>query len=349
MTRTYICIKDFPNTHIKVGDEIEIKKLDNGEYIIDGAIQTTAEITYEYFKKKRLEGWQYSPYSHSKIETWVSCPKKFEWNYIIKPPRVEMPSPILEKGTLFHAVLEFHINDNLENFDIPDQFKALTSKDCEKIIEQALDFAETSSIYKWIKNLPGKKIPEQEIFLGAKLEPVETLEVSLIRGFIDLLVYDEKTNACYIFDWKTGGKSKEDLKKWPKPKDQLELYAVWANQVFGADYIETAFVYVEHDHMAKYIFEGSDIASLKKKFKDKIHNIETDNKFVKNLSQLCLWCDFKEICIGIPSNVDPRSLTKDDVFNSAKAFSKEQKPTPITNSKNSNFLAKIRDKSTKTS
>ena len=28
--------------------------------------------------------------------------------------------------------------------------------------------------------------------------------------------------------------------------------------VFGADYIETAFVYVEHDYMAKYIFEGSD-------------------------------------------------------------------------------------------
>ncbi len=317
-------------------------KLDKGDYVNDKALQTTVETTYEFFKKKRLEGWKYSPYSHSKIETWVSCPKKFEWNYIIKPHRIEVPNPILEKGTLFHAVLEFDIIDKLDEFDILDNFNALSKTDADKIITQALEFSETSEIYKWIKSLPGVKLPEQEIFLGAQLEPVKCLEDSLVRGFIDLVIYDKKTNVCYIFDWKTGGKSKEDLKKWPKPKDQLELYAIWANQIFGATYIESAFIYVEHDHMSKYIFEEDDIPALKKKVKEKINNIEIDEQFGKNLSQLCLWCDFKELCLGIPADADPRSMTKADVFEAAKKL-KGNKPKKH-NSKNSNFIDRIRKK-----
>lgn len=339
MTRKYVCIEPFPGVDaFGKNDIIEIEKLEDGNYVIDGAIQTDRETVYKHFKIVHLPGFTYAPYSHSKMETWVSCPKKFEWNYIIKPPRTEVPSPILEKGTLFHAVLEFDMVDKLDEFDIPDKFKALTKKDAEEIIGQALTFADESDIYNWIKGLAGKKVPEQEMFLGPKLEPVETLEESLIRGFIDLMIYDEESKACYIFDWKTGGKSKEDLKKWPKPKDQLELYAIWANQVFGAEHIETAFVYVEHDHMAKYVFESSDIPTLKKKFKDKINNIENDNKFEKNLSQLCAWCDFKEGCIGIDALRDPRSITKEEIMEAAKGTPKENKKSH----KNTAFLNKIK-------
>lgn len=339
----YECIKDFPSTGSSIGDTVEIEKQQDGNYLIEGVGLIDSNVTYEYFKKKKLEGFTYAPYSHSKMETWVSCPKKFEWNYIVRPPRTQIASPILEKGTLFHAVLEFDMVDNLENFDIPDNFSALTKKAAEDIIGQALDFTENSKIYKWIKELKGEKIPEQEMFLGAKLEPVKTLEDSLIRGFIDLLIYDEETNSCYIFDWKTGGKSKEDLKKWPKPKDQLELYAVWANQMFGANYIETGFVYVEHDHIAKYVFEENDIKVLIKKFKNKINNIEIDESFDKNLSQLCAWCDFRELCLGLSIDRNPREITKEEIFaagrnKSVKALS--------NNSKNTAFLEKLKNKNT---
>jgi len=334
----YECIKEFPGLSCIPGDIIDIQKNDKG-YLIDGACLTDSETTYKHFKKKKIPGYNHAPFSHSKMETWIGCPKKFEYNYIIRPPRIAGPNPILEKGTLFHAVLEFDMVDNLEGFDIPDNFSALSKSDCSDIITQALDFAETSEIYQWIKGLDGDKVPEQEMFLGAELEPVETLEDSLIRGFIDLIIWDEKTESCYIFDWKTGGKSKEALEKWPKSRDQLELYAIWANQVFGAKYIETAFVYVEHNHMAKYVFEDKDIISLKKKFKTKINNIESDITFNKNLTQLCAWCDFRELCLGLSIDKNPRDITKDEIFSAGRTLKKNK-----TNTKNSNFLNKLKER-----
>lgn len=343
MIRKYVCIEPFPNVNtFGINDIVEIEKLEDGNYVIDGAIGSDREHVYKHFKlAPHLPGFRFAPFSHSKMETWTQCPKKFEWNYIIKPPRVECPNPVLEKGTLFHGILEFDINNNLESFELPDTFKALKPEDASIIIDQALNFIETSHTYNWIKNLKGLKIPEQEIFLGHNLKPVETLEQSLIRGFIDLLIFDETTNSCYIFDWKTGGKSKDDLKKWPKPKEQLELYAIWANQALGAEYIETAFIYVEHDHMAKYIFEKDDISSLKNKFKNKINNIEIDNTFKRNLSQLCAWCDFKEICIGIDSTRDPRSITKDEIMNAGKPNAVK---TNKVHGKNTAFLDKLKSR-----
>ncbi len=335
----YECIMDFPPTGSVVGDVINIDKNDKG-YVIDDAGIIDSDTTYKHFKKRKIPGFQYAPFSHSKMETWASCPKKFEYNYIIRPPRVSVPNPILEKGTLFHAVLEFDIIDNLEGFDIPDNFKALNHEQAGAIIEQALEFTENSDIYSWIKSLPGEIVPEQEMFLGPKLEPVDCLEDSLIRGFIDLIIWDEKTSSCYIFDWKTGGKSKEALVKWPKSKDQLELYAIWAYETYGAEYIESAFVYVEHDHMAKYVFEAKDIPTLKKKFLNKVNGVEKDTKFPKTLTQLCAWCDFHEICLGIPHDRDPRSITKDEIFEAARGNGapKANKPS----SKNNAFLNKLK-------
>jgi CRISPR/Cas system-associated exonuclease Cas4 (RecB family) len=337
----YECIKPFPPMGTEIGEIYDIEKQCDNTYVIEETGTVEGDVLYEFFKKKMIDGWKYAPYSHSRMESWVGCPKKFEYQYIIKPPRKSVPNPILEKGTLFHGILEFDMVDKLEEFDLPDKFKALSKEDAEKIIGQALNFSETSEIYIWIKDLPGGKVPEQEMFLGPKMEPVEDISEALIRGFIDLLIFDSETKSCYIFDWKTGGKSKEALKKWPKPKDQLELYAIWANQVFGATYIESAFVYVEHNHMAKYVFEEKDIPALKKKFLNKINNIEIDKQFNKNLTQLCAWCDFKELCLGLPADKNPRDITKDEIMAAGRGKPKENRKSH----KNTAFLNKIRSKS----
>ena len=338
----YECIKAFGGLGCNIGDVVEVVKTDDNKYLIDEVCLTDGDTVYEFFKKKSLNGWKYAPYSFSRMDCWKQCPKKFEYNYIIKPPSEYVASPILEKGKLFHAILEFDVANKLDEFHMPDSFEALSTKDAGEIIEQALLFSESSETYLWIKSLKGIKVPEQEMFLGNKLQPVETIEESLIRGFIDLMIYDEKTKSCYIFDWKTGGKSKFALKKWPKPKDQLELYAIWANQVFGAEYIEATFVYVEHDHMAKYTFDSDDIPKLKKKFQSKINSIESDNKFQKNLTQLCAWCDYKELCLGIDSKRNPREIKKEEIMAAGKGSPKENK----RNHKNTSFLNKIRQRAT---
>jgi len=338
----YECIKAFPGLGCEINDIVDIVKTEDEKYLIDETCLTDTDVVYEFFIKKMLTGWLYAPYSHSKMESWISCPKKFQYAYIIKPPSVRVDSPILEKGTLFHGILEFDIVNKLEEFSIPDQFSALTHKDAEEIIGQALTFTEESGIYKWIKSIKGEKISEQEMFLGDKLQCVDGIDEALIRGFIDLIIYDKTNNACFIFDWKTGGKSKESLIKWPKSKDQLELYAIWAYEKYGVEYIEASFVYVEHEHISKIVVDAQDIPSLKKKIQTKINNIENDSNFPQNLTTLCLWCDYKELCLGIPQNSDPRSMTKEDVFKFAEKKGNSLPNKPST--KNTAFLKKIKSR-----
>jgi len=309
----YTCIKEFPGLGTKPGEVIDVVKLPDGDYVIDGACKTSGDIVYTYFEKKRLKGWHYSPYSHSKMETWRSCQKKFEFTYIIRPEKEDIPHPILEKGTLFHSVLEHDVTDDLENFSLEEEFKALTHQDAEAIVDQALTFTQTSEMYSKIKRTLGKKVSEQEMFLGTDLSPIDDETEALVRGFIDLIIYDKMHSRCFVYDWKTGGQSKDKLVKWPKPIEQLELYAIWAVEVFDVDTVETGFVYVEHDHIAKYTFKREDIPALKKKFKDKISQIENEKVFNKHLTKLCGWCDYRELCLGIDINRDPRSITIEEI------------------------------------
>lgn len=339
--RKYKCIKQFPNTDFfSVGDIINIEKKENGEYVIDSTILTTGEIVYEYFELVNESGLKYAPYSFSRMESWVSCPKKFQYSYIIKPERIETENPVLEKGTLFHAVLEHDIIDNLDNFSLDDKFKALSAADIENIVTQALVFTDESKIYSDIKSLLGEKVPEKEIFLGNELKPVNDISLATIRGFIDLLVYDSENKTCHIYDWKTGGKSKADLMKWPKPKDQLELYAIWASQMYDIETIHTAFVYVEHDHMAKYSFTTKDIPLLKEKFTNRINSIESDKTFNKNLSRLCAWCDFRTLCLNIDGSRDPKDISKEEIL----ALGTESKMKNKSSGKNTAFLNKLKSR-----
>jgi ATP-dependent exoDNAse (exonuclease V) beta subunit len=334
----YEAKKDIKELGLKQGDEVEIIKhkktgtyyieLNNEVYEIDG------NTLYEYFKKKKLEGFKYAPYSFSKMDSWLKCPKKFYYSYIEKPDIEIQPSPILEKGTLFHAVLEYDIKDKLEDFSCDAKFEALTDEDIDIILEQACLFTEQSPIYKRIKKIKGKKYTELEFFLNKFLEPTDGYSNALIRGFIDLIIYDEKNKKVYIYDWKTGGKSPENIKKYPKSKDQLEVYAIWAFQVFDVENIETAYIFVEHDVDITYQFNIDELDYLKEKWLKIISDIEKDEEFKRLPTILCAWCDYKEYCLGLDPKADPKSYNLKDIMS---AYKKQE-------NKNSNLINKLKRK-----
>ena len=74
----------------------------------------------------------------------------------------------------------------------------------------------------------------------------------------------------------------------------------------------------------------------------KIDAIEKEQKFSETYTILCNYCDFKELCLGIPQDTDPKSMTKDDVFEYArkKKGTKANKPS----SKNNAFLNKLKSR-----
>lgn len=65
-----------------------------------------------------MKYYKFKPYSVSKIETYLSCPKKFEWLYITKPS-IKFPQKHKEKGILWHSIIEHAIKRNIKNFKKP--------------------------------------------------------------------------------------------------------------------------------------------------------------------------------------------------------------------------------------
>jgi len=314
----YKVIKENQEFNLKINDIIKIDKLDNRYYYRNKDI---TNIMKEYFEMIKESKFKYSIYSYSKIDLWKSCPKKFKFNYIDKIQIPKIFNPITERGTLIHSILEFDLIDNLDNY-VSDEKYQLSEEEKLKAVNDCLFFMQTP-LYKEIKNLKGKPVTEQEFFLDSDLKPTLNANKSAVKGFIDAIIVNEDDKICYIFDWKTGG-TKEKLKKYPRSSDQLELYIIWAFQVFNVDTIKAAYIYVDLEHKQEFEYSKRDLNFLKEKFIKKIEQIEADNKFDYKFSKLCAWCAFKEHCLGIPLTKEPREITDLELEMAQKAIKNKE-------------------------
>jgi hypothetical protein len=106
------------------------------------------------------QNYKYTPYSHSKIETWKSCPRKFKYQYIDKLPVERVPQVHFDRGKLFHLLMEYNGDLN----------KIKETKDWQEIKEHRLldnnQIKEIFKIYKtFINTKPGKDIVSKKVFM----------------------------------------------------------------------------------------------------------------------------------------------------------------------------------------
>lgn len=91
------------------------------------------------------------------------------------------------------------------------------------------------------------------------------------------------------------GKYKEE--KWQE-YDQLMFYAIYFFKKYSKiDKLKISYVYVEHENLENSItLERKFLNNYIKQLITLIKNAEEDTEFLKNISMLCDWCDFKEHC-----------------------------------------------------
>ena len=219
---------------------------------------------------------KFSPYSYSKISTFESCKKKFDYTYITKIKLKPKYNEALLKGGAVHSILE----------DYPE---ASSHKLAEKYYP---------SVKTWIESPRGQSIltvPSQnEISFGlnSRLEPVEYKDkTAMFRGFIDRIFV--KDSKIVIMDYKTG--------KYREPQyqtyDQLMFYAVWFFQKFPEVLeIKIIYEYVEHLESNELDLHRDNLGNYKMQLVKLIHSIETCEDFSKNLTKLCDYCDYQELC-----------------------------------------------------
>lgn len=254
-------------------------------------------------------------FSYSQLNTFSKCPQMYKFSSILKIPT--RGKPMFSFGDTIHNTLyEFLKQQNqpkaIEQEDlfgfgegVPAN-KSLTLKDLEKIYEKEWvdewyeSKAQKERYYKLGKKLlkglydkfqanPPKifKINDQlalEIWFNLKIGD------NLLKGRIDRI--DEVAGGAKIVDYKTG-KSKDKLDK--DSKQQLLIYQMAVEEVYGLNLVEAAYHYVEDDKELSFLGTKEELSDQKQKITEQIEKIKQSD-FTPTPGWHCQYCDFKDIC-----------------------------------------------------
>lgn len=252
-------------------------------------------------------------FSFSQFAAFSNCPYQYRFAHILRIPVSGRASFSFGK-TMHHTLHEFvkAINEGIG------KQKALfgkKSKNSEKILgfsdllliyekEWIDDWYENSSQKQEYKKL-GKKIL-RDFYNDFEKNPPKVLRIqeelalelsfklkigdNIIRGVIDRI--DEVEDGVEIIDYKTG-KYKEKLS--PQNKQQLLLYQIAIEEVFGLKPIRLTYNYLEHNKRVSFLGKDKDKDKEKEKILDLIEKIKK-SKFEATPGWQCNFCDFKYIC-----------------------------------------------------
>jgi putative RecB family exonuclease len=270
---------------------------------------------------------KYGPYSHSRLGTFETCPRQFAYAYIEKPEIEEGPDSI-------ESVLGTAVHDSLEALYRARQMERALSLD-----EVLADFQK-----RWQKRggpgaavRDGRFTPDdyrkvgkvclEKYYLrhhpfnhGQVIGIEEKILLDLgggirLRGFIDRL--DRVADGEYeIHDYKTS-------KYLPLQVDvdeqrQLALYQLAVQERFpDAKQVTLVWHYLRFDAMLRSNRTTESLSALKRGIVELVGQIESSTSFPTRISNLCDWCNYKEICPAWahPSKVEAlpaREFKKDD-------------------------------------
>ena len=255
-----------------------------------------------------------SHYSHSAIECFKSCPLKYKFNYIIKPPIEKKTSVEAFLGSSVHAVLEKLYKDlkfNKKN-TIEELLVFYEKYWLEKFNEKEVEIVRDEYTFDNYKDLGKKYIKdyyeEQYPFdKGKTLGLEEKINLVLddpltnksynILGFIDRLTMISDT-YFEIHDYKTNNKPKSQQEI--ENDRQLALYSIAIKKMFpSVKRIDLVWHFLAAGMELRTYKEDFELNALEKEIIDDIRTIEHAKEkdiFPLKESALCNWCAYKGIC-----------------------------------------------------
>lgn len=243
-------------------------------------------------------------FSHSRIDTYLTCPKKYEFCYIAKIPRG--PSGIEAfMGSRVHEALEWLYGEIRacrlpDEEDVVDRYRLAWDTewtDGVQVVRQGRNAEDYRAIgEKAVRGYYGRYHPfDQGVTVGLEMRIALRLdETHEITGFIDRLVkvadgeweiHDYKTSASLLMQ------EKADADR------QLALYELAVREMFpDARRVVLVWHYLAFDHEVRSCRSPEQLADLRAQVLEEIGHIEAQTEFATRTSKLCDWCDYKRIC-----------------------------------------------------
>ena len=244
---------------------------------------------------------KYAPYSYSMIGTFKNCPYRFKLQYVDKIKTKFNVTPALEKGKFLHFGIEHYLKGTLKDKINEFKFQTISEEEKKEIFKLLKKILKSKNIqfYKSFDNL----YIEYGFGLILKKDDVEVTSYGKncdIRGFIDLMFYDDFTESVYIIDHKSG-KFNEN-----QDKLQISIYDLVAYKLFSeAQKFYLNFDFIEHDKSVTYTYTRNDFQNILNYVKSEIEKVENATEFPKKTT-FCQWCPYfnEGHCNGVDSKLE---------------------------------------------
>jgi len=235
--------------------------------------------------------------SASRVKTFQSCPKQYEYDYLtdIEPPEEEEPEFFMVGNTVHDTAEEFLLNHDVNQ--------------SKEHIEDILVEIESGMDYNYDdRNKVENCLSFLAKFISGYVDSVNTVEERMemeqsgidFVGYADLIGEVEGVNT--VVDWKTGKENPE----W-KEKIQGGMYVKMFHEMYGEWPESIQFVYLDEGTRSVHsrISDGEVMwNSQQNQYWDQISGYISDmtnSAFsgdfeAKPDSSQCYWCDFKFAC-----------------------------------------------------
>lgn len=210
-------------------------------------------------KKKFTDPWGFS-----KLDTYRTCPQKFEFQFIQKLP--QPGSAAMERGSAMHEEIEHYLNGwsttlspAVENWKTA--FDGLKQADFKG--EQALGFdKEWNKLPDWF---------DKRTWLRVKMD-----------------AYYRQGDELTVIDFKSG--------KWRIPStDQIELYAIAGLSIFpDIKKVRAEFWFLDTDDTHTVEYTAEKLFDLRKKYEQEIQPMYSDEVWKPTPSSECRWCPYSK-------------------------------------------------------
>lgn len=245
-----------------------------------------------------------STFSHSRIDTFETCPKKYEFSYLLKVPRGANGIEAF-MGSRAHEALEWLYRE-VRSCRLPDEedlvarYRAVWDSEWDDAV-RVTRAERTAEDYRAI----GEKALrayyrryhpfDQGVTVGLEARISLRLDNDhQVVGYIDRLV-KVSDGVWEIHDYKTSStlptQEKSDADR------QLALYELAVREMYpDAAQVTLVWHYLAFDHEVRSSRSPEQLADLRAQVLDSIRHIEAQSEFPAHTSNLCGWCDYQALC-----------------------------------------------------
>ena len=246
-------------------------------------------------------------FSFSQLAAFSNCPLQYKFAFVLK-----IPVPTDKASLIFGRVLHNVLNEFLEPLLDSKQVFQDSLFESKKVI---LDDRKLLEIYesRWQEDGYASKEEREKYYQKGRdilknfwrlwsegeepevlfLEKNFTFKIGdgVIKGAIDR-VDKMPDGTLEIIDYKTGN-PKEKLEY--TDKRQLILYKIFLEEFLGAKVSLLSYYYLEGGYKTSFVAKDKDVEKLRQEVLDEIAEIKLGN-FPPNPTELCKYCDFRDIC-----------------------------------------------------